>query len=389
MIVAATIAKQLEHASWIRRMFEEGIRLKAERGAENIFDFTLGNPEVDPPEQVIAALRRVVQQNRSGSHGYMPNAGFPEVREIVAGRLKRSTGLAFTANHILMTVGSSGAINTVLKALLDPGDEVIVPMPCFSEYPFYVNNHAGTMVPVETAADFSLDIDLIAAAITPRTKVIILNSPHNPTGVVYSEAELRALGQVLDRVDRPITVISDEPYRALVYDGIEPPEVFRILKRVVVAHSWSKAQAIAGERIGYMAISPELPEAEELRNACTFTNRILGFINAPAIWQWVEAEAGESTVDVSAYQEKRDILCDALLSYGYRLAKPQGTFYVFPRTPIADDVAFVRALQREGILAVPGSGFGRAGYFRLSLTASKDTVVRSLPGFERVLKSTL
>lgn len=387
MIVARTIFEQLEHASWIRRMFEEGIRLKAERGEENVFDFTLGNPEVDPPDEVISALRRIAAGNRSGSHGYMPNAGFPSVREVMARRLERATGLPFTANHILMTVGSSGAINTVLKSLLDPGDEVIVPMPCFSEYPFYVQNHAGVMRPVETNEDFSLPIERIAAALTPRTKAIILNSPHNPTGVVYSEQSLRGLEELLAKTPAPVTVISDEPYRALVYDGLEPPEVFRIFRRVVVAHSWSKSQAIAGERIGYLAISPRLPEADELRNACTFTNRILGFINAPAIWQWVAAEAGEATVDVAAYQQKRDLICDALARFGYRLVKPQGAYYVFPQTPIPDDVAFVRLLQREGILAVPGSGFGRAGYFRLSITAPRDTILRSLPGFERAIRA--
>lgn len=386
MIVAQTIAGQLERASWIRRMFEEGIRMKAERGERNVFDFTLGNPEVDPPEQVLAALRRVANGAPHGIHGYMPNAGFGAVREAIAGRLAARTGLPFTPDHILMTVGSSGAINVVLKSLLDPGDEVIVPMPCFSEYPFYVQNHAGCMKPVETNEDFSLNVERIAAALTPRTKAIILNSPHNPTGVVYTERELREMADLLSKTPAPVTVISDEPYKALVYDGLTPPEVLGIFERVVVAHSWSKSQAISGERIGYLAISPRLPEAEELRNACTFTNRILGFINAPAIWQWVAAEAGEATVDVGAYQAKRDLLCDGLARFGYDVKKPQGTFYVFPRTPIPDDVAFVRLLQKEGILTVPGSGFGRAGYFRLSLTVPHDTVERSLPGFERAIR---
>ena len=387
MIVAQTIKDQLERASWIRRMFEEGIRLKAERGAENIFDFTLGNPEVEPPAEVLAALERLAAHGRRGMHGYMPNAGFPEVREIMARRLAARTGLPFTANHILMTVGSSGAINTVLKSILDPGDEVIVFMPCFSEYPFYVQNHAGKMVAVETREDFQLDVARIEAALTPRTKAIILNSPHNPTGAVYSEESLGELACLLERVNLPVTVISDEPYRALLYDGVVLPEVLSIIPRAVMAHSWSKSQGLAGERIGYLAISPRLDEADDLRNACTFTNRILGFINAPSIWQWVEAEAGEATVDVTAYQHKRDVLCDSLASFGYDVRKPQGTFYVFPRTPIPDDVAFVRALLREGILGVPGSGFGRAGYFRLSLTVPLDTVERSLPGFERAIRA--
>jgi aspartate aminotransferase len=385
MIVARIISSHLERASWIRRMFEEGIRMKAERGAENVFDFTLGNPEVEPPEAVLASLRRIAANGRPGAHGYMPNAGFPEVRAAVARRLAESSGLPYTGEHIVMTVGSSGAINTVLRALLDPGDEVIVPVPFFAEYPFYIQNHSGKMIGVESAEDFALPVDLIEAAITPRTRAIILNSPNNPTGVVYPEEALAALGALLERQTRPITLISDEPYKPLVYDGLRQPEVARLVRRTVVAHSWSKAQAIAGERIGYLAVSPRFPEAVDLLNACTFTNRILGFVNAPAIWQWVVAESGEATVDVPAYQRKRDLLCESLARFGYQVARPQGAFYVFPRTPVADDVAFVRLLQREGILAVPGSGFGRAGYFRLSLTVSVEVIERSLPGFERAL----
>ncbi|MCC6861795.1 MAG: pyridoxal phosphate-dependent aminotransferase [Bryobacterales bacterium] len=387
MIVARTVSQHLERASWIRRMFEEGIRLKAERGAENVFDFTLGNPEVEPPEEVLASLRRVALNGRPGMHGYMPNAGFPEVRAAIAARLAASSGLPFTAEHVIMTVGSSGAINTVLRALLDPGDEVIVPVPYFAEYPFYVQNHGGRMVEVETGDDFSLRVDRMERAVTERTRAIILNSPNNPAGVVYPREALEELGAMLDRQARPITLISDEPYKALLYDGIRQPEVSLHVRRAVVAHSWSKAQAIAGERIGYLAVSPRFPEAAELINACTFTNRILGFVNAPAIWQWVVAESGEATVDVAAYQRKRDLVCENLSRFGYQVNRPQGAFYVFPRTPIPDDVAFIRLLQKEGILAVPGSGFGRAGYFRLSLTVERRVIEGSLPGFERAMRA--
>jgi aspartate aminotransferase len=327
-----------------------------------------------------------VAENPAASHGYMPNAGFPRVREVLAARLSRATGLAFTPRHLLMTVGSAGAINTVLKAMLDPGDEVIVPMPCFSEYQFYVANHAGIMVPVETGADFSLDIGAVRAAITPRTRAIILNSPHNPTGVVYSEPVLRELEALLASLDHPVVVISDEPYRAFVYDGATQPETASIITNCVVANSWSKAWAIAGERIGYLAISPRLPGADELIHACTFTNRILGFINAPAIWQWVAAEAGDAGPDLAMYQAKRDLLCDGLANLGYQVCKPQGAFYVFLKTPIPDDIAFVRMLASEGVLAVPGTGFGRGSYIRLSLTVPGDTIVRSMPGFARTLE---
>ncbi len=386
MIIANAIHRQLERSSWIRRMFEVGLRLKAERGAENVFDFTLGNPTEDPPQKVLAALRRIAAENRPTMHGYMPNAGFPGVRQIIAERLRRDTGLEFTLNHILMTVGSAGAINTVLKSLLDPGDEVIIPLPCFSEYPFYITNHAGCMVTVETDRDFSLDITRIAAAITDRTRAIILNSPNNPTGVVYPESVLQELESLLQRLNHTVVVIFDEPYKAFIYDGARPPEAASMITNCIVASSWSKTWAVAGERIGFLAISPRLPGADELHNACTFTNRILGYINAPAIWQWVVAEAIEAQPDLAVYQEKRDLLCEGLAQIGYEVRKPQGAFYLFLPTPVTEDIAFVRTLQDEGVLAVPGTGFGRSGYIRLSLTVPRETILRSLPGFARALK---
>jgi aspartate aminotransferase len=381
--IAKTVAEQLERASWIRRMFEIGIQLRKERGAENVFDFSLGNPEVEPPEIVIDALRRVVAENRPHSHGYMPNAGFPEVRAAIAVALARRTGISFTAGDVIMTNGAAGAINVVLKSILDPCDEVILLNPYFPEYRFYVENHSGRVVIAETDDCFQPDVDSIERAITPRTKALILNSPNNPTGAVYSAEALRELNHV---VREPMLVISDEPYRSLIYDGRAAPEISQLISRVVVTWSWSKAMAISGERIGYLAIPPHLPEAAALANACTFANRILGYINAPAIWQLVVAQAPEATVDVSLYQEKRDLLCDALNAMGYEAPRPQGSFYVFPKTPIPDDVAFIRILQSEGILAVPGSGFGRGGYMRLSLTIARETLESSLPGFERALR---
>lgn len=382
MSIARTVAEQLERASWIRRMFEIGIELRKERGAENVFDFSLGNPEVEPPETVLQTLRRVVAENRPHSHGYMPNAGFPEVRAAIAAALAQRTGMPFAADNVIMTSGAAGAINVVLKSILDPGDEVILLNPYFPEYRFYVENHAGRVVIAETDDCFQPDVDAIARAITPRTKALILNSPNNPTGALYPAEVLRELNSV---IREPILVISDEPYRPLIYDGRAAPEIAQLISRVVVTWSWSKAMAISGERIGYLAIPPHLPEAEPLRNACTFANRILGYINAPAIWQLVVAQVPEATVDVSLYQEKRDLLCDALNAMGYEAPRPQGSFYVFPKTPIPDDVAFIRILQTEGILAVPGSGFGRGGYMRLSLTIARETLERSLPGFERAL----
>jgi aspartate aminotransferase len=385
-MISNTIAAQLEHASWIRRMFEEGARLKRERGPENVYDYTLGNPDVEPPAKTIETLRKVVAQNRPGSHGYMQNPGYAEVRAVIAKQLSRDTGLDYTADHVLMTVGSSGACNVILKSILDPGDEVIVLMPCFSEYPFYITNHAGRMVCVETDDEFLPDVDRIAAAITPRTRAIILNTPNNPTGRIYPAEILRELETMLSKQDHPIMVISDEPYKHLVFDGRTQPEVASLISNTAICNSWSKSQAIPGERIGYLALSPRLPGLAALRGACTFTNRILGFINAPAIWQWVMLESSEETVDVASYQEKRDLLCDALSRIGYEVRKPEGTFYVFLKTPIADDIAFVRRLANEGVLGVPGTGFGRPGYMRLSITVPREMILKSIPGFERALQ---
>ncbi len=373
----------MEHASWIRRMFEIGIELRKQRGAENVFDFSLGNPDVEPPPAVLEALRRVAAESRPHSHGYMPNAGFPEVRACIAERLRARTGIAYTGDDILMSNGAAGALNTVLKALLDPGDEVIVLRPYFPEYRFYIENHGGRVVEVETDERFQPDPERIARAITPRTKALILNSPNNPTGAVYGADVLGGLNRV---VREPVLVLSDEPYRPIVFDGIVPPETPRLIERCVVAWSWSKAMAIAGERIGYLAIPPHLAEAAALRNACTFATRILGYINAPAIWQWVVAEAGEATVNVAEYQAKRDRLCDFLNGAGYHAPRPQGSYYVFPKTPVADDVAFIGRLQEEGILAVPGRGFGRAGYMRLSLTIARESLEGSLAGFARAME---
>ena len=382
MSISQAIAEQMERSSWIRRMFEIGIQLRHERGPDNVFDFTLGNPDVEPPQAVIDALARVVARNRPHAHGYMPNAGFPEVRSRIAAGLAVRTGVAFGADDLIMTNGAAGAINTVLKALLDPGDEVILLSPYFPEYRFYVENHGGRVVTVETDECFQPDVARIAQAITSRTKAIILNSPNNPTGVVYSADVLRELDQL---VREPIVVISDEPYRPLIFDGAEAPETVNLVRRSVVAWSWSKAMAIAGERIGYLAIPPHLAEAAALRSACTFANRILGYINATALWQWVVAEVPDATVDVRQYQEKRDLLCDALSAMGYHAPRPQGSYYVFPKTPIPDDVAFIGLLQAEGILAVPGTGFGRSGYMRLSLTIPRPDLERSLAGFARAI----
>lgn len=387
MPVSKTIAAQLESALWIRRMFEEGARLKRERGADAIFDFSLGNPDMDPPSAVIDALRRVVAGNRPGSHGYMPNPGYTQVREVVARKLCKETGLAFDAEDVFMTVGSAGACNVILKATLDPGDEVIVLKPFFPDYQFYIANHAGRMVAVDTDEAFLPDVERIRRAITPRTRAIILNTPNNPTGRVYPEGVLRDLETMLASLGQPIAVLSDEPYKSFVFDGQRQPEVASLIANTAICNSWSKSLGLPGERIGYLALSPRLEDRVALRGACAFTNRTLGFINAPAIWQWVMMEMAEHAGDASPYERRRNVLCDALERIGYEVRRPEGSFYIFLKTPISDDVLFARLLADEGVLAVPGAGFGRSGYIRLSLTIPIERIEKSIGGFERAFLS--
>jgi len=369
-------------------MFEEGIRLKRERGTDAVFDFSLGNPDLEPPPAVLEALRRVVDGNRPGSHGYMPNPGYPEVREAVANKLQRETGLGFTAEDVFMTVGSAGACNVILKSILDPGNEVIVLVPYFAEYQFYIANHGGRMVPVETDASFLPDAEQIAQAITPRTRALILNTPNNPTGRVYPEGVLQELQTMLKRTGQPITVISDEPYKSCVYDGRRQPEVASCIANTAICNSWSKSLGLAGERIGYLALSPRLEDREDLRRACAFSNRTLGFVNAPAIWQRVMLESMDETIDPSPYEHRRNVLCDALESIGYEVQRPEGAFFVFLKTPIPDDIAFTKLLAAEGVLAVPGTGFGRSGCIRLSLTIPMEKIVGSIGAFQRAFLAT-
>jgi aspartate aminotransferase len=387
MIIAAAVAEQLESASWIRRMFEEGARLRQERGAENVFDFTLGNPDVEPPTPVVNVLRRLVDASAPGSHGYMPNPGLPAVRAAIAAKLARESGLPFAAEHVLMTVGAAGACNVIFKSILNPGDEVIALAPFFPEYRFYASNHGGRLVVVQTDANFLPDVKAIAAAITPRTRAIIINTPNNPTGRVYPASVLQDMQAMLASQPQPVLVISDEPYKTLIYDGGRQTDVSSLIHNTVICNSWSKSQALAGERIGYLALSPRLPEVKRVAEACAFANRVLGFVNASALWQRVVGEVPDASVDVASYQDKRNLLCESLARMGYDVQKPEGAFYVFMKTPVPDDVSFVQRLAREGVLAVPGTGFARPGYMRLSLTVPRALIERSLAGFEKALRN--
>jgi aspartate aminotransferase len=388
MPASQEIREAIRQGSWIRKMFEEGAVLKAERGAANVFDFTLGNPYGEPPALLAAELARLAAAPPPGLHRYMPNAGFPEVRRAVARALGRDTGIPFTEELVLMTVGAAGALTVALRALLSPGDEVVVLAPYFVEYLFYVRNAGGIPVVVETDDRFQLDVRAIAERLTPRTRAILLNTPNNPTGAVYRPEDLAALDGVLAaaeaRFGSAIYAISDEPYRKIVFAGeaFAPPAAS--LRNTLVAYSHSKDLNVPGERIGYLAVSPRAADAAEVAEACVFCNRVLGFVNAPAILQLAVANCQELPADVSVYRENRDVLVDALARAGIEVVPPGGAFYLFPKTPAADEMAFVDAARHESILVVPGSGFGRAGHFRVAYCVSPDTVRRSVPAWERL-----
>ena len=387
MPVSDKVRGFMEQGGWIRRMFEAGIILKAQHGEENVFDLSLGNPVVEPPEQFHQALLRLAQQPVKGMHRYMPNAGYPETRQAVADTLSAETGLTFTAGDIVMTCGAAAALNVVLKTILNPGEEVIILSPYFVEYGYYVDNHGGATVTVPTTAGFQLDLEAIEAAITPKTRAIIINSPNNPTGSVYPADRLHALGELLTRkqkeLGREIFIISDEPYRRIIFDGLTYPQVFPHYRNTVVVNSHAKDLALPGERIGYIAINPGYPEREELANGLTFCNRTLGFVNAPALMQHLVRSLQGVSVDAGDYQRKRDYLYAHLTELGYSVTKPQGAFYLFPRSPIEDDVAFVDALQQWNLLTVPGTGFGTPGYFRISYCVEDWVLQGALEGFRK------
>ncbi len=388
MTISQNITNMIKTSSWIRKMFEEGARLKEEHGAENVYDFSLGNPNLDPPEKFKQALQDVAADSTSGCHAYMPNTGYPHVRKAVADFLCQEQSINITGDDIIMTCGSAGAINVILKAILDPADEVITPAPFFVEYNFYADNHGGILKPVPTKKDFTLDINAIASAITEKTKAIIINTPNNPTGQVYSEKSLIDLGMILqaagEKYNRTIYIISDEPYRKIVYNNLKLPGIFNCYPESFIVTSYSKDISIPGERIGFIAVSPNACFKDDLLQGMTLSNRILGFVNAPALMQRVVASIQGAVVDLSAYSRKRDILCDGLANCGYEFIKPAGAFYLFPQTPI-DDVEFVRLLQKELILTVPGSGFGRPGYLRIAFCVDDDTIINSMAGFKKVM----
>jgi len=388
MSVAKKIAESTCRSSWIREMFEEGARLGEIHGCEKVFDFSIGNPNLEPPEEFQRVMEELVADRTPGRHGYMSNAGYPEARAAVAEYLTGDQGVPLAGRHVVMTCGAGGALNVIFKAILDPGDQVIVPRPYFVEYAFYADNHGGVLKPVPSRPDFDLDMDEIEAAIGPSTKAVLINSPHNPTGRIYPAESLAVLGDLLRRksaeLGRIIYLVSDEPYRRIVYDGIKVPAAMAAYENTMVVSSYSKELSLSGERIGYAAANPAIPDIKALMEGLILANRILGFVNAPALMQRAVTRLQGVSVDVAPYQRNRDVLYEALSGAGFDVFKPQGAFYLFPRSPIEDDVAFCRELQQHLVLVVPGSGFGLGGHFRMAYCVAPQVVDGALPAFREI-----
>ncbi len=389
MTVANKIREAMERASWIRRMFEDGARMKQELGEDKVFDFSLGNPCLDPPAAYLEALREELDESRAARYAYMPNAGYLDTRSAVAAGLRETRGTPFEAQHIIMTCGAAGGLNVVLKTLLNPGEEVLILAPFFPEYLFYVGNHGGVSRIVETEKDFSLSLEKIEQAITAKTRAILVNSPNNPTGRMYDEASLVRLGELLEgagkRLGTDIYLVSDEPYGDIVFDGAKLPNLFACYSRSILVNSYSKSLSIAGDRLGYIAVHPEGEDPGALVDGMVFCNRTLGFVNAPATPQQAIRKTSGLHVESAEYERRRDLLCRGMKDAGYNFIRPEGAFYLFPESPAPEEIPFVQELLKEGVLVVPGTGFGRSGHFRIAFCVEERVIENALPVFERVL----
>ena len=391
MAVSEKIAQFVAEGGWIRRVFEEGIALKAQIGAENVFDLSLGNPVIEPPIEFKDELKRLAAEPMAGMHRYMPNPGYMDTRQAVADTLSAETGLPFSGNEITMTCGAAAAANVVLKTILNPGDEVIILAPYFFEYLYYIDNHGGVAVSVHTDDQFQIDINAIEQAITTRTRAIIVNSPNNPSGAVYSSENIAELAALLERKQAQhgaeIFLISDEPYKRIVFDGMEFPQLLTAYDNSVIVTSHAKDLALPGERIGYIAINPNHQGRQELAAGLSFCNRTLGFVNAPALMQHMVRNLQGVSIDPAYYQRKRDFMYTALMEMGYDTVKPQGAFYLFPKSPIEDDVAFTRDLLQYNVLVVPGRGFGAPGHFRISYCVEDWVLEGAVKGMAKAVAS--
>jgi len=384
MPIADKMVKMVESASMIRKMFEEGARLRERFGPDNVFDFSLGNPDVPPPPAVKEILLELIN-NENTTHGYMSNPGYPHVRKAVADYLNQEFNVGLTQDLVVMTVGAAGALNDTLRALVNPGEDILVPAPYFVGYNQYAFVAGANLKTAPTLSDFHLDLDAIKAAITQNTRVMLINSPNNPTGVVYTKEELMGLGTLLEEASQKfgkrIYLISDEPYRKIVY-GVAVPSVFDVYPHTIMLTSYSKELSLAGERIGYLAIHPKAEDAAMIAGAAGVTNTMM-YVNAPALFQQVVGQLQGVTVDIDIYRKRRDMFCEGLHAAGYEFDVPEGAFYLFPKSPIKNDLEFVGLLKEQNILAVPGTGFGGPGFFRLSYAVPEKTITGSLGGFKK------
>lgn len=380
------VIENLSSASWIRLMFEEGEKLRKLHGSDKVFDFSLGNPDTRPPESINNILLNLLQNQADNIHKYMNNAGFSDVREKIANKISADTKLPVKASNIIMSCGAAGGLNVVLKALLNPGEEVIVFTPFFAEYNFYIQNHLGIPVYVPTIPEsFQPDAEALKQKISKKTKAIIINSPNNPSGAIYSKDCLEKISSVISQKEREfgthIFIISDEPYNKIVYDNEEVPNVLNIFKNSIVVNSFSKSLSLPGERIGYIAVNPNIEKCDDLISGLTFCTRTLGYVNAPSLFQKVVAEALDENAPTEEYKKKRDVLYKHLTSIGFLCNKPKGAFYLFPKALIEDDVEFVKAALKYNLLLVPGRGFGCPGYFRIAYCVSMEAIENSLEAF--------
>ena len=386
MAISEKVSGFMEKSSWIRKMFEEGISLKKQFGEENVFDLSLGNPVIEPPDAVQAAMVQAAKDISPGLHRYMPNAGLQDVREAVAKTLSNECTVSISANDLVMVCGAAGGLNITLKTLLDNEDEVLIFAPYFVEYLFYADNHGGKAVAVKTHDDFTLDMDALKDALNEKTKAVIVNSPNNPTGVVYSREQLKQLAEILkvhsEETGKTVYLISDDPYQKITFDGVEAVNILELYENSIYITSHSKDIALPGERIGFVAVHPKSEDAASLMAGLIFSNRVLGFVNAPALIQRVIKNVQGVTVDVEQYKKKRDFLYGELTRIGYDIVKPQGAFYFFPKSPIDDEVEFARKLAEKKVLVVPGRGFGCPGYFRISYCLPDSVIEGSIAGFE-------
>lgn len=391
MSVSTRTLNAMTEGGWIRRMFEIGIELKKEFGDNNVFDLSLGNPIMEPPAELREGLERMVTSTATGQHRYMPNAGYSETRTAVAEMLMRETGLAFTSSEIVMTCGAAGALNSVLETILNPGDEVIIFAPFFGEFTFYIENHQGVPIIAPTDASFLPNLNALETLISSRTRAVLINSPNNPSGALYPEKLISELGSLLGRKERQfgteIFLLSDEPYRRIIFDGLSFPFIFKHHHAAIAIHSHSKDLAVPGERIGYLAVNPGYGDRSELLDGVIFWNRSLGYVNAPAIMQHLVQCLQDVTIDVDEYQRKRNFLYEQLTGLGYEIVKPHGAFYLFPRSLIDDDVKFVEQLQEHNVLTVPGTGFGSPGHFRISYCVEDRVLEGALEGFAKVAEN--